>query len=103
MKETVFQLYEDPEEVIRMEARIDPDGNGYYSLEDWMTLMTHKFNNREEDLIASFKVFDIDDISYVDKNELKIAFMDFMDSKKAEENDRLCNSIFNEIANFTND
>ena len=67
MRETIYKLYEDPEEVIRMEARIDPDGNGYYSLQDWLELMTYKFNYREEDLVASFKVFDVEDFGQVDK------------------------------------
>tara|TARA_B110000285_G_scaffold196544_1_gene227601 strand:- start:29 stop:208 length:180 start_codon:yes stop_codon:yes gene_type:complete len=47
--------------------------------------MEHKTNYIEEDLIKSFKVFDGDDLSTVNKDELKVVMMNLIGKDLASE------------------
>ena len=51
MRETPFKLHDDPEEVMKQEALIDPLNYGSISLEMWLKHMEFKTNYIEEDLI----------------------------------------------------
>ena len=75
MDETKFKLHEDPEEVDKMIEEVDPEGTGFFALDNWIQLMTKKQNYIEEDLVRAFKVFDHDDVGTVKREELKVAFM----------------------------
>ena len=85
MRETPFTLHDDPEEVSKHELMIDPEGKGSFSLEQWLKLMEHKTNYVEEDLIKSFKVFDLDELNTVNKDELKVVMMNLIGKDLASE------------------
>ena len=47
--------------------------------------MEHKTNYVEEDLIKSFKVFDLDELNTVNKDELKVVMMNLIGKDLASE------------------
>ena len=87
MGETPFRLFEDPEAVQQNINEIDPECTGFFGLESWLNHMTIKSNYVEEDLVKSFKVFDLDDTGVVNKDELKIAFMSLIGREQVNEHD----------------
>ena len=58
--------------------------------------MEHKTNYIEEDLIKSFKVFDGDDLSTVNKDELKVVMMNLIGKDLASEDQ--IDAMFREAA-----
>jgi Ca2+-binding EF-hand superfamily protein len=94
MDETKFKLHEDPEEVDKMKAEVDPNKTDFFGLDNWIQLMTKKQNYIEEDLVRAFKVFDHDDIGTVKREELKVAFMNLIGKHVVSEGQ--IDAMFNE-------
>ena len=78
MNSTQFKLFDDPEAVNENERKLDPEGTKFFSLAVWLMHMKMKSNFIEEDLIKAFKVFDTDLADVVNKEELRIAFMNLI-------------------------
>ena len=90
MNKTKFKLHEDPEEIVMLEDQVNSGGEGYFSMDDWLKLMTFKENNIEEDLVASYRVFDPDETGMVSKDELKSTFLSLLGRETtAEEINRM--------------
>lgn len=78
MNLTQFKLHDDPEAVAMNEKQVDKDNQGWFDLDMWLKHMTMKTNYIEEDLVKSFKVFDADLNGVVNKDELRVVFMNLI-------------------------
>ena len=101
MNETPFKLHDDPEEVTKQEIMLDKNNSGYFNLESWLHHMMFKQNYVSEDLIKSFRVFDIDHTGQVSKDELKVTFMNLMGSEVGDERNLM--AMFAEAMPFTDE
>ena len=85
MNSTQFKLFDDPEAVNENERKLDPEGTKFFSLSTWLIHMKMKTNYIEEDLIRAFKVFDTDLADCVNKEELRVAFMNLIGKPVVDE------------------
>ena len=94
MNSTQFKLHDDPEAIDLNEQMLDPQRTGHFSLAAWLKHMCYKVNYIEEDLIKAFKVFDADYSDTVNKDDLRVAFMNLIGKPVIDESK--LDGMFNE-------
>ena len=66
-------VYMSKEEVRKMMATVDTDGNGFIEYDEFKTLMKDHIKNRnkEEELRRAFRIYDEDDTGLIEFNDLR--------------------------------